>query len=64
MIDSIIEGVVETLGGDWAGGANALGCLDADAVTREEGGRGEFLALAVVHPGGGGFHARERTDGG
>lgn len=64
VVDSIVEGIIEALSGDRAGGANALGHLDADSVTREEGGRGEFLAVAVVHPGGGGFHVRETNDGG
>ena len=64
MVDAIVEGVVEALGRDGAGGANALRHFDTNAVTWKEGGGGLVFAVSVVHPGGGGFHASEGTDGG
>jgi len=64
VVNAVVEGVVQALGRHRAGGANALGHFDADAIAREEGGGGLVLAVAVVHPGGGGFHDREGTEGG
>ncbi len=64
VVDAIVERIVETLGGDGTGGADAFRHLDPDAVAGEEHGGGMVLAVAVVHPGGGGFHDRDRTDGG
>ncbi len=64
VVDPVVEGVVEAFGRHRAGGANALGHFNADAVAREESGGGLVLAVAVVHPGGGGFHVREGTGGG
>lgn len=64
VVDAVVEGVVEAFGRHWAGGADALGHFNADAIAREEGGGGLVLAVSVVHPGGGGFHVREGTGGG
>lgn len=64
VVNAVVEGVVEALGRYWAGGADALGNLNPDAVAREEGGGRVVLAVAVVHPGGGVIHVSEGTDGG
>ncbi len=64
MVDAVVEGVIEALCRDWAVGADALGHFYADTIAREEGGGGMVLAVAVIHPGGGGFHVPEGTDGG
>ncbi|CAB4594561.1 unannotated protein [freshwater metagenome] len=64
VVDAVVEGVAEALCRYWAGGADALGHFDTDAIAREEGGGGLVLAVAVIHPGGGGIHVPEGTDGG
>ena len=64
VVDAVVEGVVQALGDDRARGTDALGHFNADSITGEEGGGGEFLALAVVHPWGGGFHAGNVARGG
>ena len=64
VIDAVVQGVVQTFGGNWAGRTDALGDLDAHAIAREERGGGMVLAVAVIHPGGWGFHVPEGTDGG
>jgi len=64
VVDAVVEGVVKALCRYWAGGADALGNFNPDAVAREEGGGGVVLAVAVVHPGGGVIHVPEGTDGG
>ena len=37
VVNAVVEGVVEALGCHWAGGADALGNLNPDAVARKEG---------------------------
>ncbi len=64
VVDAVIEGVVETLCRYWARGTDALGYLNPDTVAREEGGGGVVFTVAVIHPGGGGIHAGEGSDGG
>lgn len=64
MVNAIIEGVIETFRGHRAGGTDALGDLDSDAIARKERGGGLVLAVAVIHPGGGGFHDRDGREGG
>lgn len=64
VVDAVVEGVVKALCRHRAGGADALGNLDPDAVAREEGGGRVVLAVAVIHPGGGVIHVGEGTDGG
>jgi len=64
MVDAVVEGVIEALGRYGAGGADALGHFNADTIAREEGGGGMVLAVAVIHPGGWGFHVPEGTDRG
>ncbi len=64
VIDAIVEGVVQALVRHRAGGTNALCHLNANPIAGEEGGGGMVFTVAVIHPGGGGFHARDHTDGG
>ena len=64
VVDSIVEGVIEALSGDRAGGKNALCHLNADPIAGEEGGGGMVFTVAVINPWGGGFHVRETNDGG
>jgi len=64
VVDTVVEGVVQALVCHRAGGTNALCYLNADPIAGEEGGGGMVFTVAVIHPGGGGFHARDHTDEG
>lgn len=64
VVNAVIEGVIETFRGHRAGGTDPLGDLDSHAIARKERGGGLVLAVAVIHPGGGGFHDRDGTEGG
>ncbi len=64
VVDAVFEGVVEAFVYHRAGGTNALCYLNADPIAGEEGGGGMVFTVAVIHPGGGGFHVRDHTDEG
>ena len=64
VVDAVIEGVAQALVRHRASGTNALCHLNANPIAGEEGGGGMVFTVAVIHPGGGGFHARDHTDGG
>jgi len=64
VVDAVFEGVVEAFAYHRAGGTNALCHLNADPMDWEEGGGGMVFTVAVIHPGGGGFHVWDRTDEG
>lgn len=64
MVNAVVEGVIEAFGGYRTGGTDAFGDLNPNAIARKERGGGLVLAVAVIHPGGGGFHDRDGTEGG
>ena len=64
MVDAVVEGVVQAFANYRAGGANALCYLNADPIAGKEGGGGMVFAVAVIHPGGGGFHVGDHTEEG
>lgn len=64
VIDAIVEGVVQAFAHYRTGGAYALCHLNTDPIAGKEGGGGMVFTVAVIHPGGGGFHVRDPTDGG